>query len=159
MYDPLHVSSPSEEDHELDGFCGRSCLCNQEDGQNVEQLRAVKDAKVVPAPAAVVCNEISGCLVEKLVLLFHDAFFLSKGSDHACSSHALVEIRVYRTPNLCTDSMHLFISNHEGWNYEAQDEYHQAQGDACLPATDAEHCCKHDDDMTCHSNNVNQRFP
>jgi len=98
VHNPSHIGGPSEEEHERDGFCSCSCLGNQEDGKNVEQLRAVKEAKVVPAPAAVMCNEMIGCLVEELVLPFHDAFFLTKGSDHTCSSHTLVEIRVDRTP-------------------------------------------------------------
>ena len=51
---------------------GGARLGDQEEGQNVEHGGAEEHAHVVPAPAAVMSDEVDGSLVEKIMLLLHD---------------------------------------------------------------------------------------
>ena len=62
-------------------------------------------------------NEVQGGFVEHLILLLHNTFFLTKGTDCACTSHALIEIRVNWAPKCWTYFVKLVIGAEIGPTY------------------------------------------
>ena len=116
MHKPAHIGGPVEEKYKANCAHGRSALGNQDDGKNREKLSCIVHAQVVPAPAAVMCNELGCCLVEQHVLLVHDVFFLAEGSDYGCASHAFIEVGVDWDPERAMNAPKIVISLKEGRN-------------------------------------------
>ena len=70
VYDPAHVNCPIEKKDEGDGVHSCPILDYHCEGQYVYQLACVLHAEVVPAPAAMLGDEVNRRFVQKKVLLF-----------------------------------------------------------------------------------------
>ena len=98
VHEPVHISGPPVEHNEGDLVVVHPVLSNQDQSHNVEHIGSVEHAEIVPAPAAMVSDEVRCGLVEKLVLLLHDGLLLAEGTDHSRAAHTLIEVAVDRAP-------------------------------------------------------------
>lgn len=98
MHEPSHIVSPVEKEHKLNWVTCRFILGNQEQGEHVEKEAGIHHAKVVPAPAAVMSNEMRSRLVEEHMLLVHNGLLLTESANYRGTAHAFVEVAVDGSP-------------------------------------------------------------
>ena len=139
VHNPVHVLGPVVEKQQGDGISMATIFNDQNESKKEEKIAGIHHADVVPAPTAVMSNELESSLVHHFVLLFHDMILLTEGTNNSGSTHAFVEVTVDGAPKRAADFVKLAVSVGKEWHNFAEYQTNNCKADESLREANREH--------------------